>query len=109
MAGMSHSGAARAGVKSLSQSIGGEWAKHGIVINNIAPGVVHSDTAQANYGPLGEILFENSRKIIPVGRLGRVDQDCVPPIIFMLTPGVQYTTGQTIDVCGGLSLYNNYM
>jgi len=41
--------------------------------------------------------------------LGRVYEDCVPPIIFMLTPGCTYVTGQTMDVCGGLSLYNNYM
>ena len=39
--------------KSLSQSMGGEWAKYGIVINNIAPGVIYSDSAQANYGPIG--------------------------------------------------------
>ena len=127
MAGMSHSGAARAGTKSLSQSLGGEWAKHGIVINNIAPGVIYSETAQANYGPIGDVLFDASRQMTPAGELGRVYEDCIPPIIFMLTPGVQYTTGnlslitsygvfyffiqigQTLDVCGGLSLYNNYM
>ena len=69
MPGMSHSGkesmdstvqqdinlgAARAGVKSLSQSMGGEWGQYGVMINNIAPGVVYSDSAIANYGPLGE-------------------------------------------------------
>lgn len=46
-------GAARAGVKSLSQSMGGEWGQYGVMINNIAPGVVYSDSAIANYGPLG--------------------------------------------------------
>ena len=46
MAGMAHSGAARAGVKNLSQSLGAEWAKYGIVINNVAPGTVYSATAQ---------------------------------------------------------------
>ena len=43
-------------MKSLSQSMGGEWAKYGVVVNNIAPGVVHSDTAQANYGPIGNFI-----------------------------------------------------
>jgi len=109
MVGMSHTSAARAGTKSLSQSIGAEWAKKGIVINNIAPGVIHSDSAQANYGPIGEVLFDSSRRMIPMGELGRVYEDCVPPIIFMLSPAVRYTTGQTLDVCGGLSLYNNYL
>ena len=46
MAGMAHSGAARAGVKNLSQSLGAEWMEYGIKINNIAPGTVYSPTAQ---------------------------------------------------------------
>ena len=50
-------GAARAGVKSLSQSMGGEWGQYGVMINNIAPGVVYSDSAIANYGPLGNLRF----------------------------------------------------
>ena len=49
-------GAARAGVKSLSQSMGGEWGQYGVMINNIAPGVVYSDSAIANYGPLGNTV-----------------------------------------------------
>lgn len=49
MAGMAHSGAARAGVKNLSQSLGAEWMEYGIKINNIAPGTVYSPTAQVNY------------------------------------------------------------
>ena len=35
--------------------MGGEWGQYGVMINNIAPGVVYSDSAIANYGPLGEI------------------------------------------------------
>ena len=49
MAGMAHSGAARAGVKNLSQSLGAEWMEYGIKINNIAPGTVYSPTAQVFY------------------------------------------------------------
>merc|ERR1712227_1052355 len=108
MAGLSHTGAARAGVKSLSQSMGAEWMKYGISINNVGPGVFASPTAIANYGPLGEILFGNTAKITPAGKIGDVDAHLVAPIIFMLSPGVCYTTGQTLDVCGGVSLYNHY-
>ena len=35
--------------------------------------------------------------------------DLIPQIIWHLGPGVKYTTGQTVDVCGGLSLFNNYL
>ncbi|CBY30579.1 unnamed protein product [Oikopleura dioica] len=108
MAGMAHSGAARAGVKNLSMSLGAEWAKYGIIINNVAPGTIHSDTAQANYGPLGELLFDGAVQTIPMGRLGSTTDDLAPSVIFMLSEGAKYTTGQTLDVCGGQSLHNNY-
>ena len=47
---------------------------------------------------MGEIFDEN----------GQLDNDLIPQIIWHLSPGVKYTTGQTVDVCGGLSLFNNY-
>merc|ERR1712130_25929 len=108
MAGMAHSGAARAAVKNLSQSLGAEWAKYDVIINNVAPGTIHSDTAQANYGPIGEVLFEGAKETIPMGRLGDTVEDLAPSVIFMLSDGIKYTTGQTLDVCGGQSLHNNY-
>ena len=43
---------------------------------------------------------------MPAGCLGDIDKDLVAPILFMMSPGVAYTTGQTLDVCGGVSLYN---
>ena len=42
--------------------MGGEWGQYGVMINNIAPGVVYSDSAIANYGPLGEIKRPNYQK-----------------------------------------------
>jgi len=108
MAGMAHSGAARAAVKNLSQSLGCEWMEYGVKINNIAPGTVYSPTAQANYGPLGEYLFQGAIQTIPAGRLGDTNEDLAPAVLFMLSDGVKYTTGQTLDVCGGQSLHNNY-
>jgi len=58
MAGMAHSGAARAGVKNLSQSLGAEWMEYGIKINNIAPGTVYSPTAQV-FLYFKEVIFRN--------------------------------------------------
>jgi len=108
MGGMSHTSAARAGVKSLSQSIGVEWMQHGVTINNVGPGVFASPTAIENYGPLAEVMFGNMEKSVPAGHLGDIERHLVAPILFMMSSGVNYTTGQTLDVCGGLSLFNHY-
>ena len=74
--------------------MGGEWIKHGVTINNVGPGVFTSPTAIANYGPIGEVLFGETEKMIPIGQLGDIDEHLVGPIIFMLTPAVAYTTGE---------------
>ena len=43
------------------------------------------------------------------GEDGKLANDLIPQIIWYLGPGMAYTTGQTVDVCGGLSLFNNYL
>jgi len=118
MAGQSHSAAAREAVKNLSMTLGAEWAAKNIQVNCVAPGIIYSDTAVAAYGEQGAQMFLKAAKNIGKGRMGEVfeenagkviSNDLVPQIIFNLSPAAQYTTGQTVDVCGGLSLYNNYL
>ena len=58
---MAHSGAARAGVENLTKSLAIEWAPSGVRVNSIAPGIIYSDSAVANYGNFGAELFEKVR------------------------------------------------
>ena len=44
-AGTVHSAAAKAGVMSMTQTLGAEWARHGIRVNAVAPGAVESPGA----------------------------------------------------------------
>ena len=55
--------------------------------------MVTSPTAVANYGPLGEMMFGNTEKIIPMGKLGQVDDHLVAPTMFFLSPACVYVTG----------------
>ncbi|TFK03613.1 catenin delta-2 [Platysternon megacephalum] len=68
--GMSHTGAARAAVDNLTKSLAIEWAHSGVRINSVAPGVIFSETAVANYKELGEEMFKNYIQKIPAKRLG---------------------------------------
>ncbi|XP_058156145.1 peroxisomal trans-2-enoyl-CoA reductase [Dasypus novemcinctus] len=101
-----HSGAAREGVYNLTKSLALEWAKNGIRINCIAPGVVYSQTAFENYGDAANKVFDSMVAKIPAKRLG-VPEEVSSIVCFMLSPGASYITGQLIEVDGGQSLYNH--
>lgn len=103
--GMTHTGAARAGVDNITKSLAIEWASCGIRINAVAPGVIYSDSAAAHYrGEIPEDIFEKSKVRIPARRLGTTAE--VSSIVcFLLSPGASYITGVTVEVDGGSSLY----
>lgn len=65
--GMSHTGAARAAVENLTKTLALEWASNGIRINAVAPGVIYSETAAANY-PMP--VFATAQSHIPAKRVG---------------------------------------
>ena len=60
-------GAARAGVENLSRSLAVEWAEEGLRVNCVAPGVVFSASAKANYD---FDILGGSIPGIPAKRLG---------------------------------------
>ena len=42
------------------------------------------------------MLFEGAKATIPMGRLGDTEEDLAPSIIFMLSEGIKYTTGNKL-------------
>ena len=100
--GMGHTGAARAGVHNLTKTLAVEWADSGVRINAVAPGVVFSTSAAANYDD-PEILTGVTHRI-PAQRLASVEEvsGCV---VFLLSPAASYVTGETMKIDGGASVY----
>ncbi|XP_076199008.1 peroxisomal trans-2-enoyl-CoA reductase isoform X2 [Aptenodytes patagonicus] len=101
-----HTGAARAAVNNLTKSLALEWAHSGVRINSVAPGIVFSETAVANYGEQGTMLWLKSIPKVPAKR-SAVPEEISPAVCFLLSPAASYITGITMVVDGGQSLYSH--
>jgi len=93
--------ASKAGAISLTKTLGEAWARDGIRVNGLAPGLVATKlTAVTTEHP--ERLAA-SLAAIPVGRMG-TPEDMAGAALFLASPLAAYVAGQTLIVDGGLSL-----
>lgn len=100
--GMSHTGAARAGVDNLTKSLAVEWSKYNIRLNAVAPGIIRSSGLD-HYPPE---LVEGIEATIPMKRLGTVEE-VAWLTLFLASPMAAYITGETVYVDGGQKLWGN--
>ncbi len=97
--GMAHTGAARAGVQNLTQSLAVEWACHGLRVNAVAPGVIRT-SGTARYP---EEFLEAARRSIPLKRLGD-EREVSHLVVYLASRYADYVTGQCFLIDGGQSL-----
>jgi Dehydrogenases with different specificities (related to short-chain alcohol dehydrogenases) len=93
-----HSGAGKAGVHNLMQSVAVEWADHDIRANTIAPGVIETEG-------IDDVMPQGMADRIVDGdlaadRLGS-PEDCVPMALFLASDAAAYVTGSYFTVDGG--------
>lgn len=101
--GMAHSGAARAGVVNLTQTLALEWAPNGVRINAVAPGTINS-SGLAHYPPEVQAGVAGVARQTPAGRMGS-ESEVAAAVIFLLSPAAAYISGATLRVDGASSLY----
>lgn len=101
--GMAHSAAARAGVENITKTLAVEWAKSGVRVNGVAPGLIES-SGLAHYGKAGRPLIEQVIRDIPAKRMG-TESEVAAVITFLLSPAAAYISGETIKIDGASSLW----
>ena len=93
---------AKAGLHSWAKGLSRMVGKHGITVNCVPPGRIHSEQIFRNYTP--EYRQWQCENEIPVGRYGE-PEDMANLVTFLASPLAGYITGAVIPVDGGLRKY----
>lgn len=101
--GMAHSAAARAGIENLTKTLAVEWARSGVRINAVAPGLINSSGLD-NYPEAMRPLIEQTIQDTPAKRMG-TESEVAATITFLLSPAAAFISGETIKIDGAGSLW----
>lgn len=99
MPGMGHSGAARAGMVSFTETAALEWAPFGVRVNAVAPGYVAS-SGMDSYPPAMAPLLRAAAQGVPLKRMAN-EAEISAAIVFLLSPAASFITGTVLRVDGG--------
>ena len=99
-AGTTNYSSAKAGVIGLTKALAREWARFGINVNAIAPGLV-TNTRLADAMPDG--LLDKMVALTPIGR-GGLPEDVAGAVAFLASSESDFVTGQVLELHGGLEL-----
>ncbi len=93
-----HYGASKGGVISLTKGLSTELARHGILVNSVAPGWVATDMSNPVLNTkAGQKM---AAAVIPLGRAGTAEE-IAGPILFLASDLSNFMTGEILNVNGG--------
>ena len=98
-AGQANYSASKAGILGFTKSVAKELGSRSVRCNAIAPGFIITDMT----GKLPENVKEEWIKTIPLKR-GGLPEDVANVSLFLASDLSSYMTGQTLQVCGGMSV-----
>jgi citronellol/citronellal dehydrogenase len=97
--GFAHSGAARTGMITLTETAACEWAQSGVRVNCVAPGMIASSGFD-NYSDDAAALIRDYAANVPLQRFGNVSE-VSSAIVYLLSPAAAFITGACLRIDGG--------
>ncbi len=97
---MAHSGAARAGMLSFTETAACEWACAGVRVNAVAPGWIASSGFDT-YSPEMQAELRSLKTKVPLQRYG-TEAEISAAVVFLLCEAAAFITGSCIRVDGGV-------
>lgn len=94
-----HNGAAKAGVLSLTRTLGIEWAARGVRVVGVTPGFVDTPQSRQNLWPEPE-MQKRILESIPLARFMR-EEEAADAVLFVASPAAAYMTGEVLTMDGG--------
>ena len=93
-----HYASSKSGLIGLTKSLAKTFSKQGITFNAVSPGLIETDMT------INELNSQQGKQkihLIPIGRVG-LAEEVASAVAFLVNPGSEYITGQTINVNGGM-------
>jgi NAD(P)-dependent dehydrogenase (short-subunit alcohol dehydrogenase family) len=99
--------ASKAGVIQFSRSTAGAYAKRGVRVNSVVPGLMHTPLVEARLAKaIGAhdvaALIAARNAMVPMGRMGDA-WDVAHAVLFLASDEARYITATEIIVDGGLT------
>jgi len=95
-------GAAKAGLVQMTRNMGVAWAREGVRVNAVAPGLIETEMTAVMKAKGMEAIEKSELDRVPMGRWG-TPGDVAATYLFLASEEARFITGQTFCVDGGFS------